>query len=334
MTKSLTNSFREKLVDSVSSLSQDSLYRSVRTIFKKSYHPVFVSSLDLHRIRNGLITEEKVKSYNKVLIIEKGVYDYEYFNMFFLANVVSLCIKAVCEGYIPQIDIVNSNSVNIWESFFEQPFPSIDRKNKKTVIATDRIGESLPSWHASYDEEEAEYWYTAYSMFVNLNSTCREYVQNEINTLLADRNVLGILCRGTDYTATKPKGHPIQPNIEEYFPIIDRLLEKNNYHHIYLATEDSRYEKVFRNKYHDLILTNKRTYYDEIYLKNNYELLSQVHFERENDEYIKGLEYISSLFILSRCNGLVAGNCGGTLGAILLNNGHYNDKYIFDLGLY
>ena len=68
-------------------------------------------------------------------------------------------------------------------------------------------------------------------------------------------------------------------------------------------------------------MENKRTYYDRIMKEQSLVSIANVRFDRENDEHYKGLEYLSSLVILSRCQGLVAGNCGGTRMALFLNEG-------------
>lgn len=59
-----------------------------------------------------------------------------------------------------------------------------------------------------------------------------------------------------------------------------------------------------------------------------------MHFERENDSYYKSLEYFSSVLLLSKCQGLIAGNCGGSRAAMYMNDGKYEFSYLFDLGLY
>ena len=81
-------------------------------------------------------------------------------------------------------------------------------------------------------------------------------------------------------------------------------------------------------------MENKRTYYDRIMKEQSLVSIANVRFDRENDEHYKGLEYLSSLVILSRCQGLVAGNCGGTRMALFLNEGRYENCKVFDKGLY
>ena len=53
-----------------------------------------------------------------------------------------------------------------------------------------------------------------------------------------------------------------------------------------------------------------------------------MNFERENDSYYKGLEYFSSIVILSRCQALIGGNTGGSCAAMFMNNMKY--EYTLD----
>lgn len=112
-------------------------------------------------------------------------------------------------------------------------------------------------------------------------------------------------------------------------------MEKNKYDAIYLATEERKTRDLFKKEFPGKILENKRRYYDDIYDKDSsISYIKDVHFERENDNYWSGLEYLSSIILLSRCDALVGGNCGGTLGAIFFNDEKYEFTYVFDLGLY
>jgi hypothetical protein len=55
--------------------------------------------------------------------------------------------------------------------------------------------------------------------------------------------------------------------------------------------------------------------------------------DRKNDNYHKGLEYLTTIYMLSKCNALIAGQCGGTTGAVLLSKNH-EFSYLWDLGYY
>ncbi len=56
--------------------------------------------------------------------------------------------------------------------------------------------------------------------------------------------------------------------------------------------------------------------------------------DSDDANYWRSIQYLSSMAILSRCEGIVAGNCGGTCLALLMNNMHYRYTYIFNLGMY
>lgn len=93
--------------------------------------------------------------------------------------------------------------------------------------------------------------------------------------------------------------------------------------------------EVYRQRFPDKILENKRVYYDDIYDQDDsISYIKDVHFERKNDNYLSGLEYLSSIILLSRCTALVGGNCGGTLGALFFNDEKYEFVHVFNLGLY
>jgi hypothetical protein len=54
------------------------------------------------------------------------------------------------------------------------------------------------------------------------------------------------------------------------------------------------------------IIVNKRVYYDELFYKNNYAMIYQVNFDRKDDLFLKGIEYLSSIYLRSKCHALVA----------------------------
>lgn len=289
---------------------------------------------DLLRYEKGLVSQKQIRGFRKVLSIEKGYYDYEYFNICFLNNVLSLCLKAVSEGYLPQVNIMNSKGLNIWEMFFEQPFPEISRAGKKVISFSERNFEAFPQWKDVYDSRMVRLYGNLYRDFVTLRPEAKAYIRNEMDHILGKGKILGVLCRGTDYTRSKPKGHPVQPEPEEILEKAGELFAEKKYEYIYLATEDSQYDTLFRERFRNRLLINQRQYYDAKFDEKDLQLIKDVHFDRDNDDYLKGLEYLSSLFILAGCNGLAAGNCGGTEAAVFWNLGKYEDKVIFDLGEY
>lgn len=112
-------------------------------------------------------------------------------------------------------------------------------------------------------------------------------------------------------------------------------MKELGYEFIYLATEESYVEEIFKNKFLGKIIVNKRIYYyDDIYNKQELGIFTRAKFDRDDDDYWRGLEYLSSIYLLSKCDALIAGNCGGSLAALFMNNMKYEYWYLFDLGLY
>ena len=145
---------------------------------------------------------------------------------------------------------------------------------------------------------------------------------------------LGVICRGTDYVKLKPRGHPVQPSVEQVIERAKVLLKQYRLDKIYLATEELAIYEKFEKVFPGLVIINQRQWYDGIYNAHDMSYIYQVEFNRENVIYLKGLEYLSSLQLLSRCNALLGGNCGGACAALYMNNMKYEYVELFQLGLY
>ena len=194
--------------------------------------------------------------------------------------------------------------------------------------------------HASFSNifrrDVRKFFGKAFEQYLILNEKTREYVNDDYrNIIKPGMKVLGVLCRGTDYLRLKPPYHPIQPEIEDVLSEVGSALNKYDYTHIYVATEDENYVEIFEKEFPNKILVNKRHFIGDLFTVNSQ--LTHVHQVRigvENETYIKGIEYLSSLEILAKCDGLIAGNCGGSIYSLLRNNSKYEYWKIFNLGLY
>ena len=141
--------------------------------------------------------------------------------------------------------------------------------------------------------------------------------------------IVGVKCRGTDYLRAKPAGHPRQPSVDEIIYKTEEVMRDKQCNKIFLATEDETIYAAFTAHFKDAVVTNKTEYVH--YEKGP---IGQVVYREDTKEkYLEGLEYLSQIIILSRCNCFVAGLTSGTVGAMLLTKG-YEYSYIFDLGLY
>ena len=319
---------------------------SLKDIYNQKIYPnLYFAGQRLERIPYHIYAgkhAEDTESFNRDLIkimqIKEGEYEYEYFNFCYLHNMLALIIYAKYHKMYPQICVNENKKENIhWEWYFQPLDDGLRSKRNVTFVeCKKKTNAYLPKFDDIFNKKEVHIWCQWYKKYIRLNSKTREYIEAEYKQLFeGKRKVLGVICRGTDYLALKPSGHPVQPEIKDVIAYCKKYMEKNKYDAIYLATEERKTRDLFKKEFPGKIFANKRRYYDDIYDKDSsISYIKDVHFERENDNYWSGLEYLSSIILLSRCDALVGGNCGGTLGAIFFNDEKYEFTYVFDLGLY
>lgn len=269
-----------------------------------------------------------------IMLIENGNSDYQTFNASFLQNMVSLMSYSIVKGYLPHIDLKNRKDGWInWETFFEQPFNT--QKGDVTIVC-DRTDYVLSgNFRTVYQPRTLRLLCDLFKHLVRLNQETKEYINKDYTSIInPDMKVLGVCCRGTDYLKLRPAYHPIQPDIKDVILETQKLIGEYGFSHIYLATEEEDYDILFRKIFGDMVITNKRHYIGQKFHSQGLSWCHQVNLGIKNESYIKGLEYLSSMVILSRCKGLIGGNCGGSKLALMLSNLDYEYWHLWDLGLY
>ena len=324
---------KEKLVAGIISGLSDKQYYKIRQKLNTNKMQWCIGECDLQMAFKGKL-DRGINHFKTVARMREGIYAYEYFNICFLNNVICFILQSVAERKVPRIEILNSAGDNIWEQFFVQPYADFSVELCPSIEVVCDQAYVFPNWRDVFSSERVSVWGAIFQKYIILNEKTKQYVEDEVKNILGKQKVLGVLLRGTDYTACKPKGHPVQPEIDDVIRIIKEKVDKLGCDKIYLATEDSKIERQINEHFPGKVLINQRVYYDNEFEQGNYNWIKDVHFDRANDDYLKGLEYLSSLIIISKCDALVAGNCGGTQMAVFLNNHRYEEKYIFDLGLY
>lgn len=256
--------------------------------------------------------------------------------------------RAVEQKMIPVIDMKNySNAyntkqtihkVNVWEYYFEQPFPeyTLDMVYKSAhVKLTDiRITEPMkgePELGMNFfgSEEAINKYRKIAHKYIRLNENTKNKVMQEYHRIISKNDyVLGVVLRGTDYTTLHPAGHPVQPSVEEAIAYCKKIMKEKNCTKLFLATEDKKIYDCFKKNFGNLLVINEKRF---IEYQGGY--IAKYKFNRENDGYLRGLEYLITMYILSMCNCLVAGRCGASVVATFLAKG-YDYAYYWDLGEY
>jgi len=248
-------------------------------------------------------------------------------------------------GYIPVVDMQyyyntyltaeEVQHVNAWDYYFLQPGGYLlddISKSRNVIISSLNAAEDNPN---PIHQDEMKEWIHLAHEVLHFQPVVQHLVEEQRKKLFQNERVLGVLCRGTDYTALQPKGHPVQPDAEAVIAKAQEMMQGQKCTRIFLATEDEsiyqRFLLVFGTRlctYSDRICTTNGMFINE------YE--DRI-LEQEEDpakaKYLRGLNYAVTIGLLSSCNCLVAGQVSGTTGAILLSQG-YEKVYLFDLGNY
>lgn len=269
--------------------------------------------------------------------------DYVTQGLFAIVKNVLVHIEYALEkGYIPVVDMQNFSSQfnngnqNVWEYFFCQPcgYDLQSIKNSKNII----LSRNIDTWlgHSIFpsilDENNRNRHLKLKGIFSNNIRPSKEltrHVETLYNRCVGDKkNILGVLCRGTDYTQKKPHGHPVQPTFEQLIQKIDDYLNQYVIDYIFVATEDEMFLEKFKLRYDSKILYVDQKRFSD--LKVDY--ISEIGI-KQNDLVKLNMDYYASLYILSKCDYLIAGRTAGTIGVSFMTNGH-KDQYYFRLGNY
>lgn len=251
---------------------------------------------------------------------------------------------ATDRGYIPVVDMQFNKSPyladdklykeNAWEYYFEQPcgYSLKDIVHSRNIILGS--GEAPPDYPNGkmFLDGSLEEWRKYYHKYIRLNSRMHQHIEKVYSNIIDNKgNVLGILARGTDYVESRPKSHPIQPTINELIVKTQDLIAQWEIDAIYLATEDLSYVDNFKTTFGNKVIVSDARCYD--YRKQHEKFINDNHFDRDDDAFFKGKEYLTNMVLLSKCKNIECGITSGTYGVYMMNDG-FEKEYRWDLGVY
>ena len=273
--------------------------------------------------------------------------------LFWLINKVAMHIAyAIDKHYIPIVDYMNYNTQytnpdelhkrNIWEEFFEQPagYSLCDIQHSRHII----INRQEPAPHPKYlmgqeefydNPDRIKYFHDIFHQHIKYNVQTKKYLENLRRQLIPEgKKTVGVLCRGTDYVAIRPKGHPIQPSPDEVVKEVKKVMEMKHCDYVFLATEDEDIIEIFQNNFASQLLFIPQERLRGSKMSGEYYLAQEKeknHFTK--DRHKDALNYLAAIYILGHCNCFIGGRTGGTKGVLLTANDFEYCK-IYNLGLY
>ena len=252
------------------------------------------------------------------------------------------------KGYIPIIELlsfpnifngfkVNNLNENPWEIFFEQPYGYKLKdvlKYSKNIkfFKCGKDGYSYPDRYNIYKNKILiDFWHNIATNYLKIKNKIIIEVRIIMKKLFnKSNNILGVLMRGTDFIARKPKYHCIPQTPDNTIKDIIEMDKKNDYDWIFLATEDDIIRKKFIKKFKNKLKYLKPKQNIE-YDYNAKKLLSLNKNIKGN--LINMKIYLFNIIILSKCIDIIVSRTSGAVGAFILSEGFRNDK-IYYLGTY
>lgn len=279
-------------------------------------------------------------------------------------NILGILRMEVEQGNEPYIDMSHFpncylkkeelGKVNTWDMYFEQPFTSepivIEREraiDKNWYIYQSNSQKGVAKILRNYfkcgdylrpedtmdfltNPRAVAYWQAFTKRYITFNQPTKQHIEQLYQDLFKkDERVLGVLLRGTDFTDNRPKNHPIAPSVEEAIPQIREVFEAQEYDRIFLATEDSRIEARMQEEFQGKVFVapqKRYGYTDQL-------LLNEIYATEELDAFAMGLDYISAISLLSKCQALMACRTSGAIAALLFAE-DYEYTYFWNLGRY
>ena len=199
----------------------------IGTFYKQKIYPNLyaieqkMTRIPYHHFASVYADKERIRlsdlKHPEIMEIREGEFDYEYFNFCYLHNMLALMIYGFYHGHYPNI-CVNQGKEDIiqWDWYFKPFIRETTAKRVKTITCRKKTNAYLPTFKDIYSEKELHIWCQWYKKYIHLNKKTSQYVEQEYQQLFSGKQkVLGVICRGTDYLALKPSGHPVQPSTEQ-----------------------------------------------------------------------------------------------------------------------
>lgn len=244
------------------------------------------------------------------------------------------------KGYIPVVDMMNYpnqyleqdnlNRENSWEYYYEplSQYSLQEVYQSKSVILGYDHNCYTENYTKRYDIEKLA---KLYKKYIKVKLEAMDIINAEYDKLLGGKqDVLGVLFRGTDMSSLKLEHHSVQPTVDEMIELIYEHLHKWQCKWVYLCTEDEAAMNRFKEEFGDKLISTGQ----QRFANTGDQWLAQIENQRDNDKYLRGIEYLTAIELLSRCDYLLAGICSGSVCDLIMNGGEYKDVCMVEKGSY
>lgn len=248
--------------------------------------------------------------------------------------------KAIKNGWTPVIDMSfydnqykrPGSKKNSWCDYFEQPCGyslQTALHSKNVIYAPAYYAENeLLREKSGIDRSDCTYWRKLYKKYIRCNRRTEAYLKEQYDEIIKGKRTLGVVCRGTEIAVKKPYMHDVLPSDEEILAKTEECLKKWNCEQVYLATEDQQVFEKFKERFGSVLVFVDCKRYE----KSQDWLIEDKDFNRVSPGQ-QGLDYLTTIYVLSKCNCFLATGCGARRLALYMTEG-FEEEYTYELGFY
>lgn len=182
--------------------------------------------------------------------------------------------------------------------------------------------------------EWIQMWHTYFRKYVGISEELQRQIDIRYRQYMQAKKkerILGVFLRGTDYVSVKPYEHPRQPSVEEAIQKSKEVIQSQSCRWIFLATEDRHILDLFIEAFADRLIYIKEQM--RYYGMASGEYIATHSFHREQDNYLKGMECMVQVGLLTQCDCLISGRTSGAVAAMVIQP-KYDYTYFWNLGRY
>lgn len=252
---------------------------------------------------------------------------------------------------------------NSWDICFKQPITVREAVKAPYVLATgigfsgkndikicnELNGDEMDHFIHTKKKDYRKYYAVAHKYAAPLWQIRDEIIEDcncEIGHKIQGKRVLGVFMRETFSKEMNMKStavteeiysrHPDLPTVRETIAVIKNELKDWNYDLIFLSTIFEETIILFQKEFKEKVITLNRNrmthreaeenvcFFEESDLKN-YQTAKEMNRISETS-----ISYIKELYLLSKCDYFLGGPSSGTVAAVTLNGGKYDDIYILE----
>jgi len=247
-----------------------------------------------------------------------------------LSSVICYLDFAEKNSLIPVVDFENyrniyneKNVINGTKNSFEYYFEPVTSYSLGDVYSSGNFVVSDQGYPKGYDYTIANIpeLFPVFSKYISLRKDVSTIIDEFTNEKFSSP-VLGVHYRGKEMRTAR--GHWYPPTSKQILYAIDKSLSNFGYKKVFVSSEDQSLIEIVDKAFPGLV------FYNENYYRSSGNAYKE--YPRKNHFYRLGLEVLTDMFALSKCDSLISCSSNVAWFAKFINNGHYKSHIFINNG--